>query len=34
MVVAKVEYASFKETDNVKEIGEDRGGGFGSSGVN
>jgi dUTP pyrophosphatase len=34
MVVAKVEYASFKETDNVKAIGEDRGGGFGSSGVN
>ena len=34
MVVAKVEYATFKETDNVKAIGEDRGGGFGSSGVN
>ena len=34
MVVAKVEYASFVETDNVKAIGEDRGGGFGSSGVN
>lgn len=34
MVVAKVEYATFVETDNVKAIGEDRGGGFGSSGVN
>ena len=34
MVVAKVEYCSFKETDNVKAIGQDRGGGFGSSGVN
>ena len=34
MVVAKVEYATFVETDNVKSIGEDRGGGFGSSGVN
>ena len=34
MVVAKVEYCNFIETDNVKEIGEDRGGGFGSSGVN
>ena len=34
MVVAKVEYCKFVETDNVKAIGEDRGGGFGSSGVN
>ena len=34
MVVAKVEYCSFKETDNVKAIGQDRGGGVGSSGVN
>ena len=34
MVVAKVEYCKFIETDNVKAIGEDRGGGFGSSGVN
>ena len=34
MVVAKVEYCNFVETDNVKAIGEDRGGGFGSSGVN
>ena len=34
MVVAKVEYCNFIETDNVKAIGEDRGGGFGSSGVN
>ena len=34
MVVAKVEYCSFKETYNVKAIGQDRGGGFGSSGVN
>ncbi len=34
MVVAKVEYCNFIETDNVKGIGEDRGGGFGSSGVN
>ena len=34
MVVAKVEYCKFVESDNVKSIGEDRGGGFGSSGVN
>ena len=34
MVVARVEYCKFVETDNVKSIGEDRGGGFGSSGVN
>lgn len=34
MVVAKVEYCNFVETENVKDIGEDRGGGFGSSGVN
>lgn len=34
MVVAKVEYCNFIENGNVKEIGEDRGGGFGSSGVN
>ena len=34
MVVAKVEDCNIIETDNVKAIGEDRGGGFGSSGVN
>ena len=34
MVVAKVEYCKFVETDNVRSFGEDRGGGFGSSGVN
>ena len=33
MVVAKVEYCKFVETGNVKDIGEDRGGGFGSSGI-
>ena len=34
MVVAKVEYCKFIETENVKAIGGDRGGGFGSSGIN
>lgn len=33
MVVAKVEYCSLVPSDDVKAIGEDRGGGFGSSGV-
>lgn len=33
MVVNKVEYADIEFVDNVKEIGEDRGGGFGHSGI-
>ncbi|MCQ2527616.1 MAG: dUTP diphosphatase [Saccharofermentans sp.] len=33
MVYAKVEYATIKEVDSVAEIGSNRGGGFGSSGV-
>ena len=33
MVVAKVEYSIFTEVDTLDGIGEDRGGGFGSSGV-
>ena len=34
MVVAKVEYASLDVVDSVADIGTNRGGGFGSSGVN
>ena len=33
MVVNKVEYADIEFVDNVKAIGEDRGGGFGHSGI-
>lgn len=33
MVPAKVEYATLSEVLSVKDIGSDRGGGFGSSGV-
>lgn len=33
MVIAKVEYGSLSKVDSVKDIGEDRGGGFGSTGV-
>ncbi|MCR4689674.1 MAG: dUTP diphosphatase [Saccharofermentans sp.] len=33
MVIAKVEYCSFDEVETLDGIGEDRGGGFGSSGV-
>ena len=33
MVIAKVVRASFVKVDDVKSIGEDRGGGFGSTGV-
>ena len=33
MVYAKVEYASIEEVSSVSGIGQDRGGGFGSSGV-
>lgn len=33
MVIAKVEYADLQVCGNVKDIGTDRGGGFGSSGV-
>ena len=33
MVIAKVEYATLTEAKTLKGIGEDRGGGFGSSGI-
>ncbi|MBO6194337.1 MAG: dUTP diphosphatase [Clostridiales bacterium] len=33
MVINKVEYADIEFVDNVRDIGEDRGGGFGSSGI-
>ena len=33
MVVNEVEYADIEFVDNVRDIGEDRGGGFGSSGI-
>ena len=33
MVFAKVEYADLKVVDSVADIGENRGGGFGSSGI-
>ena len=33
MVINKVEYADIEFVDDVKKIGEDRGGGFGSSGI-
>ena len=33
MVINKVEYADIEFVDNVRNIGEDRGGGFGSSGI-
>lgn len=33
MVFCKVEYADFSIVDNVDEVGKNRGGGFGSSGI-
>lgn len=33
MVIAKVEECTFKDTSDVSSIGENRGGGFGSSGI-